>query len=108
MGFPCRPHPTDRGESGTKHHVVVQAQGLPLLATHTVASEHDGIRFDGLVAALSPIAQPAGYRRKHPDKGYADKVRDLPCCCTFLLQHGIAPHTVRSGVASSSTGIVGR
>ena len=80
---------------------MVEAQGLPLLATHTAASEHDSVPFEGLIAAIPPIAQPAGYRRKRPDKVHADKGYGFPRWRTFLRRHGITPRIARRGVERS-------
>lgn len=35
------PNPTDRRKAGSKHHVVVDAQGIPLAPTLTGAQRHD-------------------------------------------------------------------
>ncbi len=35
------PNPTDRGKSGTKHHVMTDAQGIPLGATVTAANVNE-------------------------------------------------------------------
>ena len=35
------PHPTDRGQLGTKHQVLTEAQGIPLAATVTGANAAD-------------------------------------------------------------------
>jgi IS5 family transposase len=80
---------------------VVAAQGLPLGATHTAASEHDRVPVEGLIAALPPIAPPAGYRRTRPDKVQADKGYDVPRCRAFLRRRGSTPRMARRGGASS-------
>src|SRR3954449_5480872 len=35
------PNPTDRGKSGSKHHVLTDAQGIPLAATVTAANVNE-------------------------------------------------------------------
>lgn len=35
------PNPTDRSKSGSKHHVLTDAHGIPLNATVTAANVHD-------------------------------------------------------------------
>src|SRR5262245_57413169 len=35
------PSPTDRGKSGSKHHVLTDAQGIPLNATVSAANVHE-------------------------------------------------------------------
>jgi transposase len=66
-----------------------------------VASEHDSVQFEGLIAALPAVKQPAGYRRKRPDKVHADKGYDHPRCRAFLGRRGIRVRIARRGVASS-------
>ncbi len=99
-GLRVGPNPTDRGKAGTKHHLAVEAQGLPLVVTHTAANVHDSLPFEGLIAAIPPIAHPAGYRRKRPDKVHADKAYAFPRCRTFLRTRGITPRIARRGSAA--------
>src|SRR5439155_12932609 len=35
------PNPTDRRKAGSKHHVLTDAHGIPLVATLTAANPHD-------------------------------------------------------------------
>ena len=95
------PNPTDRGKAGSKQHVVVDRQGIPLAVTLTAANEHDSVQFEGLIAALPAVKQRFGYRRKRPDKVHADKGYDFDRCRTFLQRRGITPRIARRGIESS-------
>ena len=43
------PNPTDRGKRGTKYHVVVASDGIPLAALPSAANVHDTILFPALL-----------------------------------------------------------
>jgi transposase len=46
------PNPTARGKAGTKRHVVVESQGIPLAVKLTAANDHDGPAFEPLLGAI--------------------------------------------------------
>src|SRR5437870_12982231 len=50
------PNPTDRGRKGSKHHAVVDAQGIPLSATLTAANVRDVKELLEVVDAIDPVA----------------------------------------------------
>ena len=45
------PNPTDRGKAGTKRHVVVDRQGIPLAVKVSAVNDHDGPVFEPLLDA---------------------------------------------------------
>jgi transposase len=49
------PNPTDRGKKGSKHHAVVDAQGIPLSATVTAANVPDVTELLDVVDAIPPV-----------------------------------------------------
>jgi IS5 family transposase len=102
-GLLTGPNPTDRGKAGSKQHLVVDRNGIPLALTLTAANEHDSIQFEGLIAALPRVKQRFGYRRKCPDKVHADKGYDFPRCRAFLSRRGIRARIARRGVESNAT-----
>lgn len=85
----------DRGKQGTTRHLVVNAQGLPLLITHSAANVHDSLEFESLIAALQAVKQPSDYRRKRPGKVHTDKGYDFDRCRAFLRRWGITPRVTR-------------
>jgi transposase len=61
------PNPTDRRKKGSKHHVITDAQGIPLAIELTGAQRHDSTQMLPLVDAIPPIQGPRGRPRKRPD-----------------------------------------
>ena len=94
------PNPTDRGKSGSKHHVVVDARGLPLTALLGPANEHDSQRFEDLLDSIQPIAGRRGPARKRPRKLHADKGYDYVRCRRACRRRGILPRIARRGIES--------
>ena len=79
------PNPVDRGKPGSKYHVVVDRNGIPLAVRLPTANAHDATQLLPLVDAITPIVGPRGepgQPRKHPAKLHADKAYDS----TFLRQ----------------------
>src|SRR5207244_11678602 len=70
------PNPTDRGKAGTKRHVVVDRQGIPLAVKLTAANDHDGPVFEPLLDAIPPIRGRLGRPRRRPEKVHADQAYD--------------------------------
>ena len=54
------PNPTDRRKKGSKHHVITDAQGIPLATELTGAQRHDSTQMLPLVDAIPPIQGPRG------------------------------------------------
>ena len=66
------PNPTDKGKSGSKRHVVVDREGIPLAVIHSAANVHDSKVLEEAVDAISPIRKPSrGRPRKRPVKLHA-------------------------------------
>jgi transposase len=69
------PSPVDRRKLGTKHHVLVDARGVPLSILVTAANRNDITQLLPLVAAIRPLKGQRGRSRKRPkrilgDRGY--------------------------------------
>ena len=52
------PNPTDRGKAGSKHHLIVDCQGVPLAITLSAANVHDSQMLEATVDAIAPIRRP--------------------------------------------------
>ena len=50
------PNPTDRGKLGSKHHVLTDANGIPLSDTLTGANRHDSTQLMPMLEAIPPVA----------------------------------------------------
>lgn len=101
VGGKTGPNPTDRGKSGTKRHVVVDRQGVPLAARITSANVHDSMMLEEMIDALGPIKGPRGRPRKRPDKLHADKGYEYGRCRVALHRRHIKPRIARRGIDSS-------
>ena len=70
------PNPVDRGKAGSKYHVLVDRQGVPLAVQLSAANVHDCRLLESLVDAVQPIRRPIGEPgrpRRRPAKLHADK-----------------------------------
>ena len=61
-------NPTDRGKPGTKYHVVVSTDGIPLGALPSAANVHDTMMFPSLLRLAMAVC--AQVRRLYADAGY--------------------------------------
>jgi len=54
------PNPTERSKSGSKHHVMTDAQGLPLSATVTAANVPEVTQVFQVLTAMPPSGASQG------------------------------------------------
>jgi transposase len=78
------PNPTDRGKAGTKYHVVVSTDGLPLAVLPSAANIHDTRLFPHLLRLAQVVCAAIG--RLYADAGY-DSADNRALC----LRDGIQP-----------------
>jgi len=69
------PNPTDRRKAGSKHHVLTDAHGIPIVATLTAANRHDITQLLPMVDAIPPLRGCVGRPLRKPrliqgDRGY--------------------------------------
>lgn len=70
------PNPTDRARKGTKYHIAVRGDGIPVACLATAANVSDTVMFERLF--LRAFAVMARIRAVFADKGYdAEKHRKL-------------------------------
>src|SRR5690242_15733398 len=77
-GAATGPNPTDRGKPGSKRHLVVDRQGIPLAVLPTAANVHDSTVLEEALDAVPAIRQPRGPPRRRPAKLHADEAYDYP------------------------------
>ena len=95
------PSPTDRGKPGSKYHILVDANGVPLAALLSAANTHDSKLFEPLLDATPAVkGGGSGRPRRRPAKLHADKGYDLPRCRAYLRRRGITARIARRGVES--------
>ncbi|SMQ95144.1 tis1421-transposase b [Xanthomonas fragariae] len=90
------PNPTDCGKLGSKRHLIVDRNSIPLAVCVTGANRHDSVVFEELIDALPPIGGKPGRPRRWPDKLHADKAYDIDRCRAFLKQRGIIARIARN------------
>ncbi|WP_377806620.1 IS5 family transposase (plasmid) [Azospirillum sp. A29] len=84
------PNPTDRGKPGTKFHIVVSTDGLPLAAIPSPANVHDNKLFPDLLRLAQVVCAAIG--RLYADAGY-DSADNRWLC----LRDGIQPYIRKIG-----------
>ncbi|CAI06387.1 transposase, is4 family, fragment [Aromatoleum aromaticum EbN1] len=94
------PNPTDRGKLGTKHHLLVDRNGLPLAVALSAANTHDSQVFIPLLDGARAIAGKRGRPRWRPHKLHADKGYDFRFCRDYLRRQGILHRIARRGIES--------
>jgi transposase len=85
------PNPTDRRKPGSKHHVMTDAQGIPLATLLTAANVNEVTQLVPLVDAVPPVAGQPGHPRQRPERIYADRAYDSEPKRQQLRQRGIEP-----------------
>jgi transposase len=66
----------DRAKAGSKHHLVVDANGVPLAAILTGANRHDVTQLVPLVDAIPPVRGKVGAPLRKPKKVMGDRGYD--------------------------------
>jgi transposase len=75
-GVKTDPTTTDRRKRGSQHHVLTDANGIPLDAIPTGANRHDVTRLLPLVDSTPPVAGKRGHPKRRPASLYADPAYD--------------------------------
>lgn len=89
------PSPVDRRKKGSKHQVITDARGAPLVAATTAANVPDVNPMIPLVDAIPPVRGKPGRPRRRPDSLYGDRGYDSDPHRRGLRQRGIRPHIAR-------------
>ena len=85
------PNPTDRRKKGSKHHVITDANGIPLATQVTAANRHDLTQLVPLVDAIPPVAGKHGRPRSRPERVQGDRGYDSEPHRKELRKRGIQP-----------------
>jgi transposase len=96
------PSPADRARTGSKHHLICDAHGIPLLATLTGGHRNDVTQLLPLVDGIGPIAGKRGRPRQRPDQIIADRGDDHDKYRRALWARGVKPVIARRGTAHGS------
>jgi transposase len=90
-GAATGPSPVDRARSGSKHHLLVDATGIPLAWTLTGGNRHDVTQLIPLLDAVPAVRGRVGRPRKRPECLSADRGYDFDSYRRQLRQRGIRP-----------------
>ncbi|WP_183708532.1 IS5 family transposase [Paraburkholderia tropica] len=85
------PNPTDRARPGSKHHILVDANGVPLVAILTGANVNNVTQLLPLIDAIPPIRGLRGHPLQRPRVVYADRGYDSERHRKALRNRGIEP-----------------
>jgi transposase len=96
------PSPVDRAKTGGKHHLIVEAHGIPLAAITTGGNRNDVTQLLPLIHAIPPIRGARGRPRRRPRHLYADRGYDHEAYRDQVRAVQITPHIARRGTAHGS------
>jgi transposase len=101
-GAKTGPNPTDRRKKGSKHHLVTDANGIPLSVILTGANRHDVTQLLPLVDSIPPIAGKVGRPLQHPDSLLGDRGYDSEPHRRQLRSRGIVPFLAKRWTENGS------
>jgi transposase len=96
------PSPVDRSKSGSKHHVITDAQGIPLTASTTPANVPDINELAPRFNAIPPIKGKPGRPRRRPDRMQGDRAYDSEPHRQGLRDLGVEPVLAERGTEHGS------
>jgi transposase len=96
------PNPTDRRRAGSKHHLLTDAQGVPLSLILTGANRHDVTQLLPLVQAVPPVAGRRGAPKRKPALVQADRAYHSEPLRRELAEQGIDTQIARRGAPHGS------
>jgi transposase len=94
-GSKTGPSPVDRGRPGSKHHLLVDATGIPLAFSVTGGNRNDITQLIPLLDAVPAVAGVRGRPRRRPDSLLADRAYDHDKYRRLVGQRGIEPMIAR-------------
>nr|WP_240529867.1 IS5 family transposase [Streptomyces mangrovisoli] len=91
------PSPVDRARPGSKHHVLTDAQGIPLAVSLTGGNRNDVTQLLPLLDEVPAVAGLVGRPRQRPDALFADRGYDHDKYRRLLWKRGIRPVIAERG-----------
>ena len=101
-GSATGPSPVDRARSGSKHHLLVDATGIPLAWTLTGGNRNDVTQLMPLIDKIPPVRGRVGRPRRRPDELLADRGYDHDKYRRLVRAKGIKPVIARRGTPHGS------
>nr|WP_241845573.1 IS5 family transposase [Streptomyces sp. CB02261] len=96
------PSPVDRARPGSKHHALVDGQGIPLAVSLTGGNRNDVTQLMPLLAKVPSVAGLVGRPRRRPDTLLADRGYDHDKYRRLVWAQGIKPMIARRGIPHGS------
>ena len=94
-GSETGPSPVDRARNGSKHHLLVDATGIPLAWKLTGGNRNDITQLIPLVEAVPAVRGQVGRPRRRPERVTADRAYDHRPQRRELRRRGIKPEIAR-------------
>jgi transposase len=91
------PSPVDRARTGSKHHLLVDASGVPLAISLTGGHRNDVTQLIPLIDGVGPVRGKIGRPRQRPERLLADRGYDHNKYRRLLWQRGVRPVIARRG-----------
>ncbi|WP_347106558.1 IS5 family transposase [Streptomyces sp. ZL-24] len=83
--------PVDRGRTGSKHHLITDATGIPLAVTLTGGNRNDVTQLIPLLQAVPPVRGKRGRPRRRPDVVLGDRGYDHDKYRRLVRALGVKP-----------------
>lgn len=96
------PSPVDRARTGSKHHLITDATGIPLAISITGGNRNDVTQLLPLVDAVGPVRGKVGRPRQHAGRVIADSAYDHDKHRRQVWARGIKPVIARRMTAHGS------
>ncbi len=94
-GSETGPSPVDRARNGSKHHLLVDASGIPLAWTLTGGNRNDVTQLIPLLERVPPVRGRVGRPRRRPERVTADRGYDHDKYRRELRRRGIGSEIAR-------------
>ncbi|MFE3738305.1 IS5 family transposase [Streptomyces sp. NPDC059134] len=94
--------PVDRGRTGSKHHLITDATGIPLAATLTGGNRNDVTQLIPLLQAVPPVRGKRGRPRRRPAVVLGDRRYDYDKYRRLVWNLGVKPLIAPRGTEHGS------
>jgi transposase len=96
------PSPVDRAKPGSKHHLITDANGIPLAVILTGGNRNDVTQLIPLIEAIPPIRGIRGRPLRRPKRIYGDRGYDHDKYRRLVRDLGITPVIARRSTGHGS------
>ncbi|WP_329529618.1 IS5 family transposase [Streptomyces sp. NBC_01462] len=94
--------PVDQGRTGSKHHLITDATGIPLAVTLSGGNRNDVTQLIPLLEAVPPVRGKRGRPRRRPDVVLGDRGYDHDKYRRLVWALGVKPVIARRGTEHGS------